>query len=43
MKEACFRQGAELGGKSNEQFARYVRNEIEKWGRIVRADNIVLE
>jgi tripartite-type tricarboxylate transporter receptor subunit TctC len=43
MKEAWFRQGAEPGGESSEQFARYVRAEVEKWGKVVRANNIVLE
>ena len=43
MKEAWFRQGAEPGGESSEQFARYGRAEVEKWGKVVRANNIVLE
>jgi tripartite-type tricarboxylate transporter receptor subunit TctC len=43
MKEAWFRQGAEPGGESSAQFARYVRAEVEKWGKVVRANNIVLE
>lgn len=43
MKDAWFRQGAEPGGESSEQFAIYVRNEVKKWGGVVRANNIVLE
>lgn len=43
MKETWLRQGAEPGGESSEEFARYVRAEVEKWGKVVRANNIVLE
>jgi tripartite-type tricarboxylate transporter receptor subunit TctC len=43
LKEAWSRQGAEPGGESGETFARYVRAEIEKWGQVVRANNIVLD
>ena len=43
MKDAWFRQGAEPGGESSEQFARYVSAEIEKWAKVVRSNNITLE
>ncbi len=43
MKEAWSRQGAEPGGENGETFARYVRAEVEKWGKVVRANNISLD
>lgn len=43
LREAWFRQGAEPGGESGERFAQYVRAEVEKWGKVVRANNIVLD
>ncbi|WP_428660318.1 Bug family tripartite tricarboxylate transporter substrate binding protein [Reyranella sp.] len=43
MKEAWLRQGAETGGESSGQFARYVHDEVVKWGKVVRANNIVLD
>ncbi len=36
-------QGAEAGGESSEQFARFIRAEIEKWGSVVRQNKIVIE
>lgn len=36
-------QGAEPGGESSEQFARHVKAEIEKWGKVVKANNITVE
>ena len=36
-------QGAEAGGESSEQFARFIRAEIEKWGTVVRQNKIVIE
>lgn len=36
-------QGAEPGGESSEQFARHVKSEIEKWGKVVKANNITVE
>ena len=36
-------QGAEAGGESSEQFARFIRSEIEKWGSVVRQNKIVIE
>ena len=36
-------QGAEAGGESSEQFARFIRSEIEKWGTVVRQNKIVIE
>ena len=36
-------QGAEAGGEPTEQFARYIRSEIEKWGTVVRENRIVIE
>lgn len=36
-------QGAEAGGEPSEQFARYIRSEIEKWGTVVRQNKVVSE
>jgi tripartite-type tricarboxylate transporter receptor subunit TctC len=30
-------QGAEAGGTSSAEFAEFIRREIEKWGKVVRA------
>ncbi|HYC34963.1 MAG TPA: tripartite tricarboxylate transporter substrate binding protein [Usitatibacter sp.] len=37
MKEAWARQGAQAMAMSPDEFARFVRDDIDKWGRIVRA------
>ena len=37
VKAQFLAQGAETGANSPEEFAAYIRNEIEKWGRVVKA------
>ena len=36
-------QGADPGGESSEQFAKYIRAEIEKWGKVARENKVVVE
>jgi tripartite-type tricarboxylate transporter receptor subunit TctC len=36
-------QGAEPGGESSEQFAKLVRAEIEKWGKVVRQNKVTID
>ena len=43
LKTIWFQQGAEPGGEPTEQYARYVKSEIEKWGNVVRQNMIVIE
>ncbi|MDB5806956.1 MAG: transporter substrate-binding protein [Betaproteobacteria bacterium] len=37
IKEVWFAQGAEPGGNSSADFTRFIRAEIEKWGKVVKA------
>jgi tripartite-type tricarboxylate transporter receptor subunit TctC len=43
LKGIWGQQGAEPGGEATEQFARYVKTEIEKWGSVVRQNKIVMD
>ena len=43
LKQAWAQQGAEPGGQPTAQFASFVRGEIDKWGKVVRDNNIVIE
>ncbi len=43
MAQTWFSQGADPGGEPSEQFARYIRTEIEKWGKVARENKIVVE
>jgi tripartite-type tricarboxylate transporter receptor subunit TctC len=43
MAQTWFSQGADPGGEPSEQFARYIRAEIEKWGKVARENKIVVE
>ena len=36
IKEIWFNQGAEAGGNSPAEFARFIRAEIEKWAKVVK-------
>ena len=36
-------QGADPVGSTPEEFGRYMRNETEKWAKIVKAANIKLD
>ncbi len=43
MRELWFKLGAEHGGASPEQFAAFVRNEVVKWGKVVREAKVTIE
>jgi tripartite-type tricarboxylate transporter receptor subunit TctC len=43
IKELWFKLGAEPGGATPEQFAAFQKNEIEKWGKVVRDAKVVIE
>jgi len=43
VKNIWFQQGAEPGGEPSETFATFVKAEVEKWGKVVRDNNITLE
>ncbi|MEQ1516652.1 MAG: tripartite tricarboxylate transporter substrate binding protein [Usitatibacteraceae bacterium] len=43
LKNIWALQGAEPGGESSEQFAKLVRSEIEKWGKVVRQNKVMIE
>ncbi|CAD5371293.1 Tripartite tricarboxylate transporter substrate binding protein [Rubrivivax sp. A210] len=43
MKSIWHQQGAETGGEASEQFARFVSAEIDKWGKAVRAVQLVMD
>lgn len=36
-------QGAEPGGEPSEQFAKLVRSEVEKWGKVVRQNKVTID
>jgi len=36
MREQLLARGLEIALSTPEEFARYIRNEIERWGRVVR-------
>lgn len=43
VQEKFLQQGAEPRGWSPEETGRFVRSEIEKWGRIVKSANVTIE
>jgi tripartite-type tricarboxylate transporter receptor subunit TctC len=43
MAQTWFQQGAEPGGEASEQFAQFIRTEIEKWGKVARDNKITVE
>ena len=43
LKGIWVQQGADPGGEPTEQFARYIKSEIEKWGNVVRQNKIVMD
>jgi tripartite-type tricarboxylate transporter receptor subunit TctC len=40
VKDKLQAQGAILVGNSPEEFADYIRSEIDKWGKVAKAANI---
>jgi len=43
VREAITATGAEVGGDTPEQFAAFVRAEIQKWGKVIKDANIKVE
>jgi tripartite-type tricarboxylate transporter receptor subunit TctC len=43
MRELWFKLGAELGGMPSAEFTGFVRNEVQKWARVVKAAGVVIE
>jgi tripartite-type tricarboxylate transporter receptor subunit TctC len=43
LAQTWFQQGAEPGGEPSEQFARFIRAEIDKWGKVARDNKISVE
>lgn len=43
LKAIWFRQGAAAGGEPSDQFARFIKAEIEKWGKVARQARITID
>jgi tripartite-type tricarboxylate transporter receptor subunit TctC len=43
MRELWFKLGAEVGGMPQPEFNAFVRTEVQKWGRVVKAAGVVIE
>ena len=43
LKSIWHQQGAEVGGESSDVFAQFIKSEIEKWGKVVRANGINMD
>ncbi|MBI3054351.1 MAG: tripartite tricarboxylate transporter substrate binding protein [Betaproteobacteria bacterium] len=43
VKERFLAQGAELVGSSPEEFARHIRDELRRWGEVIKSAGITLE
>lgn len=43
MRELWFKLGAEVGGMPSAEFDAFVRREVQKWGRVVKAAGVVIE
>ena len=43
LKTIWFRQGATPGGEPSDQFARFIKAEIEKWGKVARQARVTME
>ncbi len=43
LRKTWFDQGAEPGGEPTADFARYVKAETEKWGKVVRDSGVTLD
>jgi tripartite-type tricarboxylate transporter receptor subunit TctC len=43
MRDDAVTMGSETGGERPEEFAAYVRSEIQKWGKVIKDANIKIE
>ena len=43
IKDFWFNQGADLGGNTPADFTRFIRSEIEKWGKVVAASGAKID
>ena len=43
MHDDALNLGYELGGERPQEFASYVRSEIEKWGKVIKDAGIKIE
>ena len=43
LKTTWFRQGATPGGEPSDQFTRFIKAEIEKWGKVARQARVTME
>ena len=43
MQDDALTMGSQTGGERPEQFAAYVRSEIQKWGKVIKEANIKIE
>jgi len=43
LKNIWHQQGAAVGGESSEVFSRFVKSEVEKWGKVIRANGIDMD
>lgn len=43
LRDLWFKLGAEVGGMPQPAFTGFVRSEVQKWGKVVREANVVIE
>lgn len=43
MRDDAVNLGSELGGERPEEFAAFVRSEIQKWGKVIKDANIRIQ
>jgi tripartite-type tricarboxylate transporter receptor subunit TctC len=43
VRERFVAQGAQPGGNTPDQFAAFIRGEIEKWTKVVKASNAKID
>ena len=43
VKERYLAQGAEVVGSSPQEFSKYIRDELKRWGEVIKSAGITLE
>jgi tripartite-type tricarboxylate transporter receptor subunit TctC len=43
MRDDAVTMGSQVGGDRPEEFAAYVRSEIQKWGKVIKDANIRIQ